>query len=104
MSESAATVPDWTDRRKRARWALDMTGMAKSGYAPLKDELALWVVEAATEIERLQAKLAGIENVLRVARVGRNSRPDDTLAVHEAWARKGQDDVLEMIEEALRVF
>lgn len=63
------------------------------------------VVEAyQAEVERLQAKLAGLESVLRVAKAGRNSRPDETLTRDEAWARKGQDDVIEVVEEALRVF
>ncbi len=36
---------------EKAGWVLDTTGMAKSGYAPRKAQLAEWVIELAAALE-----------------------------------------------------
>lgn len=71
------------DRRKKARWALDTTGMAKSGYAPRKATLAEWVVELADEADRLEAAL---RRSTYLARHLLNMIPQ------EVWRDAGGDD------------
>lgn len=77
---------DITSKRDKAKWVLDTTGMAKSGFAPRKHTLAEWVVDLCDEVERLRAALDTIGHPNHAVRA--TGRDAEEMAAFARQARE----------------